>query len=115
MTNPCVTLTVTMTCPVCGSEFPASGRRRYCSDACKQHAWRARHAIAPTPARSAPADTVYACPACDARYLGERRCPDCNLFTRRIGPGGPCPHCVEPVALNDIIADHQPTTRGRTR
>jgi len=24
--------------------------------------------------------TVYECPDCAARYLNERRCPDCNLF-----------------------------------
>jgi hypothetical protein len=29
-------------------------------------------------------------PRCETRCLDERRCPDCNLFTRRIGPGGSC-------------------------
>jgi hypothetical protein len=115
MTGPCVTIPVTMMCPVCGSDFTVSGRRRYCSDACKQHAWRDRHAVPPTPPRLAPADTLYICPECDTRYLGERRCPDCNLFTKRLGPGGPCPHCEEPVALIDIIPDHQPANRARTR
>lgn len=32
-----------LTCPVCGSSFAASGRRRHCSDACRQAAWRRRH------------------------------------------------------------------------
>lgn len=114
MTNPCVTITVTMTCPVCGSHFAPAGRRRYCSDACKQHAWRQRHDLPPAaPPRVAPHDTVYVCPECDTRYLGERRCPDCNLFTRRLGPGGPCPHCDEPVTLTDIIPE--PANPGRTR
>ena len=45
---------------------------------------------------------VYQCPECDERYLDERRCPDCHLFTRRIGVGAPCPHCDEPVALTDL-------------
>lgn len=29
--------------------------------------------------------------------------PDCNLFTRRLGPGGACPHCDEPVVLDDLV------------
>ncbi len=106
---------VTMMCPVCDSEFPATGRRRYCSSSCKQQAWRDRHALTSLPARAARADTVYVCPSCDARYLGDRRCPDCNLFTRSLGPGAPCPHCDEPIALGDIIADYQPPTPRRTR
>jgi hypothetical protein len=52
--------------------------------------------------RSASTDArtsvIYEYPECETRYLDERRCPDCNLFTRRIGPGGSCPHCDEPVA-----------------
>jgi hypothetical protein len=92
-----------MICPVCHSQFTPSGRRQYCSDACKQRAWRTRQNQAPIPAKVAQIDTVYTCPECDTRYLGERRCPDCNLFTRRLGPGGPCPHCDEPVALADIL------------
>jgi hypothetical protein len=46
---------------------------------------------------------VYECPVCGARFLGEQRCPDCNVFCRRLGPGGPCPHCDEPVALADLL------------
>jgi hypothetical protein len=46
---------------------------------------------------------VYEGPVCGARFLGEQRCPDCNVFCRRLGPGGPCPHCDEPVALADLL------------
>lgn len=49
------------------------------------------------------AATVYECPSCQARYLGAQRCPDCQLFCRRVGPGGLCPHCDEPVAVGDLI------------
>jgi len=56
---------------------------------------------ASTDARSS---IIYECPECETRYLDERRCPDCQLFTRRIGPGGTCPHCDEPVAQ----ARHRP-------
>lgn len=68
----------------------------------------ARHAAtqpAPRPPklrRSAPGDTVYECPSCEQRYLGVRRCDDCNTFCRRIGPGGLCPHCDAPVAQQDL-------------
>jgi hypothetical protein len=103
-----------MICPVCSAEFPAHGRRRYCSDACKQHAWRNRHTRS-LPRRPAHTDTVYLCTQCDTRYLNERRCPDCNLFTQSLGPGAPCPHCDEPIAIADIIADYQPPTRNRKR
>ncbi len=119
MTTPSVTIPVTIppaaTCPVCAAAFTPSGRRRYCSDACKQHAWRQRQAVPITPRRVAPIDTVYVCDECDIRYLGERRCPDCNRFTRKLGPGGPCPNCDEPVALNDIIPDDHTGNRSRTR
>ena len=30
---------------------------------------------------------VYECPDCGERQAGTPRCPDCNLFMRRIGPG----------------------------
>ncbi len=49
-----------------------------------------------------PFGTVYECPDCEIRYLDERRCPDCNLFCRRVGAGGLCPHCDEPVTINDL-------------
>ncbi len=50
-------------------------------------------------------DTVYQCPDCETRYLGVQRCDDCATFCRRIGRGGPCPHCEEPVAIADLIAE----------
>ena len=45
---------------------------------------------------------IYECPECEARYLSERRCPDCHLFCRRAGIGGYCPHCDEPVTLTEL-------------
>ena len=101
-----------MRCLACGNDFPAQGRRRYCSGACKQKAWRERRALPSPPKRRPSAETVYACPGCDVRYLGERRCPDCNLFTRSLGPGALCPHCDEPIAISDIIIDYQPARRN---
>lgn len=96
---------VTIPCGACGRAFVPSGRRRFCSDACRQVAWRRRHspALPPLPTRSPLLATVYVCATCGARYLGQQRCDDCQRFCRRIGPGGPCPHCDEPVALADLI------------
>ena len=34
---------------------------------------------------------------------GTRRCEDCNLFMRWVGPGGSCPHCDEPVLVSDLL------------
>ncbi len=51
---------------------------------------------------------IYECPDCETRYLDERRCPDSNLFCRRIGAGGTCPHCDEPVAVSEL-ADQEAT------
>jgi predicted RNA-binding Zn-ribbon protein involved in translation (DUF1610 family) len=47
---------------------------------------------------------VYECPDCGERQAGIRRCEDCNLFMRRLGPGGSCPHCDEPVLVSDLLA-----------
>src|SRR5712692_176704 len=99
-------------CPACGQPFTPAGRRRWCSDACRQAAWRRRHpspsagpaaAVAAAPPPASPDATIYQCPGCDQRYLGQQRCDDCGTFCRRIGPGAPCPHCDEPVAIKDLI------------
>lgn len=98
--------TATMACPVCTESFEPAGRQRFCSTECRQSAWRRsrRAPVEPVVTRS---DTVYECPDCDARYLGEQRCEDCNTWCRRIGPGGSCPCCDEPVAIADLLTpDH---------
>jgi hypothetical protein len=96
---------ITIACLVCGRSFPLVGRRRYCSDACRQAAWRRRHPVPgpELPRRSPRPTTVYECPTCATRYLGEQRCPDCQVFCRRVGPGALCPHCEGPVALVDLL------------
>jgi hypothetical protein len=91
-------------CPWCTQVFVPSGRRRYCSNACRQAAYRARDHQPGPPSQTAarPEATVYECPSCEQRYLGLRRCESCNLFCRRVGRGGLCPHCDEPVAHTDL-------------
>ena len=92
----------TTTCPVCGGFFEPESRQRHCSTRCRQTAWRRRRA-APVEPLVARSDTVYSCPLCEARYLGEQRCDDCNTWCRRLGPGGPCPCCDEPIAVSDLF------------
>lgn len=100
----------TMICPACASAFVPSGRRRYCSDTCRAAAWRRRHQPAAAPLVIPPtitraAVTVYQCPSCDARYVEQQRCGECGIFARRVGLGGHCPHCDEPVTVEDLVGD----------
>lgn len=55
--------------------------------------------------RSEQFAVIYECPDCEQRFVDDRRCPDCQLFCRRIGQGGNCPQCDEPVAINDLARD----------
>ncbi|MGH7429761.1 MAG: hypothetical protein ACREJ4_15600 [Candidatus Methylomirabilaceae bacterium] len=48
--------------------------------------------------------TVYKCPACGIRAVGDQRC-ECGSFMSRVGLGGRCPHCDEPVAVDDLLAE----------
>jgi len=99
-------------CPVCWAPFVRVRRQRFCSDNCRKTAWvRANKPVAPRPAEPVPPPgrrrdaTVYSCPSCEARYYGEQWCHDCNQPCTRVGLGGLCPHCQEPVALTDLLDD----------
>jgi ribosomal protein L32 len=101
-------------CLVCGKALP-SRRARDCSRAHQQHAFRARHQASPPDLRrlrqelqrrrAVVAQTIYECPNCGERLVGERRCPDCHLFNRAIGLGGHCPECDTPVLLVDLLGE----------
>ena len=98
---------VTMTCPVCQHAFVRAGRQRFCSDACRAAAYRRRrHAtpasILPTAHARRPI-TVYECDTCGTRAVGEQRCAHCATFMRKVGIGGSCPCCGEPVAVAELI------------
>ena len=100
--------TVTTTCPVCNQPFTPNRRRRFCTDACKATAYRRRHNPQPAPVNVAPGQprrpiTVYECATCANRALGQQRCDDCHTFMTRIGYGGLCPTCSEPIAVNDLL------------
>ena len=99
----------TRTCPACGQPFTPSGRRRWCSAACKQAAWRRKRSPAaplppvPPPGRKRAA-TVYECASCGGRALGSQRREDRGTFMRAIGTGGSCPQCDDPVAVIELTA-----------
>ena len=44
---------------------------------------------------------VFECSGCGERFV-ESRCPDCNLFCRRLGSGGCCPGCGELVTVEEL-------------
>lgn len=99
---------VTITCPVCQHSFTAAGRRRFCTDACRAAAYRRRRDADQVPvvvpvARPRRPITVYECDNCGARALGEQRCDECSTFMRRVGIGGCCPNCDDPIAVNELI------------
>ena len=99
---------VTIPCPHCGRPFTPAGKRRYCTDACKAAAYRRRHQATATPVIVPPTRprkpiTVYECDDCGTRALGQQHCDQCRTFMRRIGLGGHCPHCDEPVAITDLL------------
>jgi len=97
-------------CPVCWSPFTKIGRQRYCTQTCRKTAWKRRNAtpvaapepIVPQGIRRRDI-TIYACPTCETRYHGEQWCHDCNQPCTRVGLGGLCPHCSEPVAISDLL------------
>jgi hypothetical protein len=96
-------------CPVRGAGFPRNRRQRYCSPACRQTAWRARHTNPAAPAATTTTHrprrdtTVYARDQCQQRYLGQQWCPDCHRPCHRVDIGGLCPHCDEPVTVTDLL------------
>jgi hypothetical protein len=94
---------------------PPSSRSIHCKPACKQLAYRLRSQAPHSTVdplvlrkqlqrqRKLIAHTVYECARCGERFLGERRCPDCDLFGRSIGLGGSCPDCETIVLLADLL------------
>ena len=108
----------TIPCPVCQAGFTPTGRQQSCSGACRKTAWRRRHQESPAPpaipaARPRRDHTIYECPGCGQRLHGQQRCEDCGTFARRLGPGGPCPHCGEPVTITDLLQEVVTTPSSR--
>ena len=100
-------------CLVCRAGLP-SRRARYCSDACRQRAYRLRQInLTVTDTASLVAELkrravllthrLFECPACGEQYLGEQRCPDCNRFCRLLGLGGACSSYEQPILLAERL------------
>lgn len=100
---------VTIRCPVCATPFVPAGKRLYCRDACRVAAHRRRRRAPVTPETLPPpgqprrSRTVYECASCDNRTLGAQRCEDCGTFMHRVGLGGLCPCCDEPVTIEELF------------
>jgi hypothetical protein len=98
-----------MTCPVCQRTFTPVGRQKFCSDACRAAAYRRRRdagrpaVIVPKVKPRRPM-TVYECDTCGARAVGEQRCETCHTFMHRVGLGGCCPACDEPIAITELLS-----------
>lgn len=105
-------------CPLCWTPFTRIRRQLYCTDACRKTAWaRRRSATRPTAETLVPQPTrrrditIYTCTTCETRYYGTQWCHDCNQPCTRVGLGGLCPHCDEPVAISDLL--HTPDALKR--
>jgi predicted nucleic acid-binding Zn ribbon protein len=100
---------VTIPCPVCATPFVPTGKRRYCRDACRVAAHRRRQRPDPATATVVPAgrprgkSTLYECDNCATRAVGTQRCEDYGTFMRRVGPGGLCPCCDEPITIDELL------------
>ena len=111
------TTTIGPACPVCWTRFRPVGRQRFCSDNCRKTAWARTHRtpqpVVPIPPPGQRRDsTIYTCASCDTRFHGQQWCHDCNQPCTRIGLGGLCPHCKEPVALNDLFDQPKQASTG---
>ena len=50
------------------------------------------------------AHTLYECPVCHERHVGQRRCAECQRFCRALGLAAVCTACGEPVLLTDLFS-----------
>jgi len=45
---------------------------------------------------------IYECTDCGERST-DPRCQDCNLFSHRLGNGGNCPNCDDPILVEELV------------
>ena len=101
-------------CLVCGKDTPST-RAKYCGRAHQQRTYRLRHQT-PTAdltlvrkalqrRKALVAHTIYECSGCGERFVGVRRCENCNLYCRALGVGGSCPECDTPVLIDDLLGE----------
>ncbi len=99
---------VTARCLVCEKPLAPGRPRTTCGDACRQAAFRRRHAKPvevpdlPKNFRKKPV-TIYACNECQTMHLGQQWCDDCAKPMSRVGFGGECPCCSELVTIDELL------------
>jgi hypothetical protein len=98
-----------LTCPGCQHLFSPVGRQKHCCEACRVAVYRRNQQATQVPLIAPRTQTrqpiaVYACDRCGARAIGERRCEVCRSVMRRVGLGGRCPCCNEPIAVDELLA-----------
>ena len=110
----------TRPCLLCGEPVPRVGRRRYCyGRACRERAYRLRQQPDQQAVTAALTihlkqqqrlleHTIYSCSRCEQRFLGQRRCPDCQVWCKKLGLGGLCPDCDEPVLVGELLGEELP-------
>lgn len=87
-------------CLVCRANLP-SRRARYCSDACRQRAYRLRQIdLTGTDTASMVAELQRRTELFAHRLF---ECPDCIRFRRLLGVGGACPACEQPILLAELL------------
>ena len=99
-------------CLVCGKDTPST-RAKYCGRAHQQRSYRLRHQTPTVDVTSVRktlqrrkalvAHTIYECPGCSERFIGERRCENCNLFCRALGGQRSRPDCDTPFSLTTYL------------
>jgi len=91
---------------------PHAGRRPTASAGPPSTSKRSSHATR----RGRRDVSVYQCRDCDQPYLGQQWCPDCQRPCLRLGYGGNCPYCDEPVTIDRLLAAMMtsPETAERT-
>jgi hypothetical protein len=104
-------------CRACGDGYHSSRPSLYCSAACRIRAFRQRQPKAFPDLGAPPAPTtalpvLYECGGCGEQFLDGRRREDCNRFTRRLGLAVECPHCTEPILIEDLLAPYLKEAAG---
>lgn len=94
-------------CPVCQGQFAGPANKLFCSKLCRDTDYRRRKQSKSRPINIQPerprSVTVYQCDRCKHRSLGSQRCQQCRTVMRKVGLGGPCPHCDRPVTVVDLL------------
>jgi len=77
-----------MACARLRDSLPAFGAPAPLLGGLPSGCWR-RRSQAPREPIVAKVDTVYQCPMCEVRFIGEQYCEECHSFARRLGPAAP--------------------------